>query len=369
MTVMRHIGLMSGTSADGIDAALVDIDQSGQPELIRTLEYSLPERIQHRIETIIRDSATDNSAGVDDMLALDRDLGHCFADAVLELLKDETADAIGSHGQTVLHRPKRHYTLQLGSGAVIAERTGITTITDFRSRDMVLAGEGAPLAPAFHNAVFRDRNEERAIVNIGGIANLTSLPADENAPVLGFDCGPGNTLMDGWCRRHRDTAFDADGNWAREGRIDDTLLRCLLDDDYLKLAPPKSTGREYFHLHRLDEQLQEFSISPVDVQATLAEFTARGICDAIAHHLSGADSLFVCGGGAFNSHLLERIRANFHGQVDTTARLGVDPDWVEAIAFAWLGWRTLNGLTGNLPDVTGASKAAVMGCIWPGIKK
>jgi len=369
MTVTRHIGLMSGTSADGIDAALVDIDQNGRPELVRTLEYALPAQIQHRIETIIRDSATDNSAGIDDVLGLDCDLGHCFADAVDALLNNETAHAIGSHGQTVLHRPQRHYTLQLGSGAVIAERTGITTITDFRSRDMVLAGEGAPLAPAFHNAVFRDRDENRAIVNIGGIANLTSLPANVNAPVLGFDCGPGNTLMDGWCRRHRNTAFDADGSWAREGQIDESLLGCLLDDGYLNLAPPKSTGREYFHLRRLDEQLQEFSTSPVDVQATLAEFTARGICDAIARHFEAAGSLFVCGGGAFNTYLLERIRANFQGPVATTAKLGVDPDWVEAIAFAWLGWRTLNGLSGNLPDVTGASRAAVMGCIWPALKK
>jgi len=353
---------MSGTSADGIDAALITISVDGLPQLLRTLEYSFPDELGRRIEATIA-GETDS---MDNMLALHRDLGHCFADAVIALLEGESAAAIGSHGQTVLHRPDRHYTLQLGSGAVIAERTGITTITDFRDRDMVLAGEGAPLAPALHNAVFRSSHEDRAIVNIGGIANLTSLPARKTSTVLGFDCGPGNTLMDGWYRRHQQGAFDNNGDWARAGKVDTKLLNHMLDDEYLRQSPPKSTGREYFHMPRLDEQLRPFDIRPVDVQATLAEFTARCITDATDSHLNGIEALFVCGGGARNGYLLERLRGNFDGTVDTTAKLGIDPDWVEAIAFAWLGWRTLNGLPGNLPEVTGATKPAILGCIWPG---
>lgn len=358
----RHVGLMSGTSADGIDAALVEIDHnSGKPTLLKKLSYPFPDSLKERIEAAI--SATANT--LDDGLALDTDLGHCFADAVLALLDGESADAIGSHGQTVLHRPDIHATLQLGSGAVIAERTGITTITDFRSRDMVLGGEGAPLAPAFHLAAFSEAGVNRAVCNIGGIANVTSLPGTQDVPVTGFDTGPGNTMMDAWCQRHNNTSYDADGQWARAGRVDAALLPRMLSEPYLRLAPPKSTGRELFNIDWLDRQLTQQSPDPVDVQATLTEFTAVTIAQAIQSYLPEIESLYICGGGAHNGFLIERLARHTKASVKTTAQLGIDPDWVEAIAFAWLSWRTLNGLTGNLPSVTGASESTILGCIWP----
>ncbi len=358
-----HVGLMSGTSADGIDAALVQISQdSGKPTLVRKLSYPFTQPLKERIEAVISGQAN----SLDDGLALNTELGHCFADAVEALLDGDPADAIGSHGQTVLHRPDIHATLQLGSGAVIAERTGLTTVTDFRSRDMVLGGEGAPLAPAFHLSAFHDPGENRAVCNIGGISNVTSLPASTDTAVIGFDTGPGNTLMDGWCRRHINASFDSNGDWARQGNVDTRLLERLLSEPYLKLPPPKSTGRELFNLAWLDKQLGEHSREPVDVQATLAEFTAVTIAQAIDGFLPTIDSLFICGGGAHNNYLLERLARVVNANVDSTQRLGIDPDWVEAIAFAWLSWRTLNGLSGNLPSVTGASASAVLGCIWPG---
>lgn len=364
---VTHVGLMSGTSADGVDAALVEIDQaSGVVRLQKCLKHPFSAPLKERIEAAI----SGDSYRLDDALTLNTELGHCFADAVVALLDGQHADAIGSHGQTVLHRPDQHDTLQLGSGAVIAERTGITTVTDFRSRDMVLGGEGAPLAPAFHHAAFHRRDENRTICNIGGISNLTGLPGDPQAAVTGFDTGPGNTLMDGWCQRHLQSDYDVDGQWARSGRVAGDLLERLLNEPYIDLVPPKSTGRELFNQQWLDRQLADLNskpeIRPEDVQATLVEFTAQTICDATRTHLPETDGVFVCGGGAHNKYLLERLDRLLDVSVTTTQELGIEPDWVEAIAFAWLSWRTLNSKSGNLPEVTGASRSTILGCIWPG---
>ena len=353
---------MSGTSADGIDAALVEIDvATGQPKLVRSLEFALSTQLKQRIENAIRG----DNLSLDEALQLDLDLGEAFAEATLTLLNGDHADAIGSHGQTVLHCPKKGYSLQLGAGAVIAERTGITTVTDFRSRDLALGGQGAPLAPALHQALFRSPAESRVVANIGGIANITLLPPDKDATIIGFDSGPGNTLLDAWCRRHFGASYDQNGEIARRGKIDANLLERLLSDAYFALEPPKSTGREYFHAVWLDRNLENTDLAPIDVQATLAELSARTITDAIAAHSQDADALYVCGGGAHNGHLLDRLAHHFDGSVQTTEKIGLDPDWVEAIAFAWLSFRTLNGLNGNLPDVTGASRPTVLGCVWP----
>jgi len=365
---MRFIGLMSGTSADGIDAALVDIDPEGIPSLVLGRGYDHSPAIAARIEEAI--TAQDLEA--QSLGELDQDLGHAFAQAANQLLADAdiasaSVDAIASHGQTVLHRPESGYSVQLGSGAVIAARTGITTINDFRAADLAHGGQGAPLAPAFHNAVLRSPTENRVVLNLGGIANITWLPSD-NSGVFGFDTGPANTLSDLWCREHTGAGYDADGAWARSGRTDEKLYARFMDDAYFAAGFPKSTGREYFNRDWIDSAMSgERKISPQDIQATLVEVTAGSIAGAIQTHCEGVNRVLVCGGGIHNDYLLERLRSHL-GQatpVDSTATTGIDPDWLEAMAFAWLGWCHLKQRPGNLPDVTGARKAVVLGARWP----
>ncbi len=373
LTSQTFIGLISGTSMDGIDAALVRFngEERGGSELLASHSHPLPPALHSRVMAVAH--------GEDDRLEplarLDVELGREFAAAALALLEaaDHTAEeitAIGSHGQTVRHLPEGEHptTVQLGDPNMIAELTGITTVGDFRRRDMAAGGEGAPLVPAFHAAMLRDPGIERTVVNIGGIANITILPADPTRPVRGFDTGPGNVLMDTWAGRHLGTAFDADGHWAASGKVISELMVAWRADPYFGREPPKSTGRELFNpdwLARSRAPLADYE--PADVQASLCELTAVTIAEAVSAYAAGTEELLVCGGGAHNADLMARLaRALSNRRVESTAAFGLDPDWVEAMAFAWLARQTLAGRPGNLPDVTGARHPVVLGGIYPG---
>ncbi|HXZ46380.1 MAG TPA: anhydro-N-acetylmuramic acid kinase [Pseudolabrys sp.] len=267
------------------------------------------------------------------------------------------------------HRPRaaHPFTLQIGNPSVIAERTGITTVADFRARDMAAGGEGAPMVPAFHRYVLRSTKQNRTIINIGGIANVTYLPGDESQPVAGFDTGPGNTLLDQWIARHRAHPHDEGGQWAASGRLSNALLEYLLKDSFFESPPPKSTGREYFNMEWLDQRLQKISVPPdaADIQATLLQLTALTIARAIRRFLPQTQEAYVCGGGAHNRELMKALAEQLPGvPVATTEALGLHPDWVEASAFAWLAHQTLAGLPGNLPSVTGARHAVIVGGIY-----
>jgi anhydro-N-acetylmuramic acid kinase len=361
---MYYIGLMSGTSMDGIDAVLV---RFGDPDvdLVATLERPYPETLQHALRAA---ALTPVDEPIDNLGALDRQVGEQFRDAALALLQQSglaagEIAAIGSHGQTVRHQPDglRPYTLQIGNPEIIASGTGITVVADFRSADIAAGGQGAPLVPPFHEWLFGRGETGRVIVNIGGIANVTILPPGD-APVTGFDTGPGNTLLDAWVRKNRKTPYDRQGAWAATGEVDEALLERMLDYEYFGLAPPKSTGVEEFNL----VWLERFGAAgdPEDIQATLSELTARSIARHIDEHAPGATHVFVCGGGAHNQDLVDRLARNLPATtIGSTAAVGLDPDWVEAVAFAWLAMRTMNGQTGNLPTVTGARRKVVLGTI------
>jgi len=364
----HYIGLMSGTSVDAIDAVLVRIDPDNHLHLLATHQHPISDSRRAEIQALMLPGENE----IDREGELDMRLGRLFAEAVLAVLKaagkaPSEIRAIGSHGQTIRHRPHsaQAFTRQIGNPSMIAELTGITTVADFRARDVAAGGEGAPLVPAFHNAMFRQTGINRAIVNIGGIANVTYLPGDSGASVIGFDTGPGNTLLDQWVARHQGRSHDQRGEWAASGNILQNLLERLLDDEYFSQSPPKSTGREHFHTSWLSHHLSG-SESPADVQATLAELTARSIAEAIHEWLPGSvDEVYVCGGGAHNTDLLRRLRLRLSDTpLATTTALGLDPDWVEATAFAWLAHQTLAGHPGNLPSVTGANRAVVLGGIY-----
>lgn len=363
-----YIGLMSGTSLDGIDAVAVRF--APEFELIGSHSFDLPQAVRNQILSLCTPS--DNE--IDRMGTLDQALAKLFANAALELinkfnLNKEQIAAIGSHGQTIRHRPESAFTLQIGNPSLIAELTGITTVADFRPRDIAAGGQGAPLVPAFHKALFHSTATPRIILNIGGMANLTWLPTDPNEKVLGYDTGPGNVLMDGWISRHLNRNYDANGHWAATGTVDNLLVNQLLALPYFSQPAPKSTGREQFNMAWLDDEIAN-CIIPVahqDIQATLLELTARSIADQIQHfNLESYPDVFVCGGGSYNKALLNRIAALLpDNAVTTTHALNLDPDWVEAAAFGWLAKQTLNTLPGNLPDVTGADGARVLGAIYP----
>ena len=356
------IGIMSGTSVDGIDAVLAAFSDDGPPRIIDSASADLESSIKDAIIALTQPG--DNE--IDRAGELDILLGERYA-AVANLLiarnSDVSVSVIGSHGQTVRHRPNNPYpfTVQLGSGAVIATRTGVNTVTNFRASDMAAGGQGAPFAPVFHNAVFRDRESARAIVNLGGIANITLLPRGEDQPVTGFDSGPANGLMDAWIQRRLDKPFDEDGRWAASGSIHDALLSELLSHPYLKRKTPKSTGREEFHIGWVDQKLHGLSarVAPQDVQRTLLEFTAKTIADG----LGDSQEIYVCGGGAANSVLTDRLSALSRLPVETTATLGIPPVLVESAAFAWLADQSLRGLPSTLPSVTGARRATIAGNI------
>ncbi|HSC79825.1 MAG TPA: anhydro-N-acetylmuramic acid kinase, partial [Chitinolyticbacter sp.] len=355
-----YIGLMTGTSLDGIDAALVDFT-TVTPRLVAAQGRPLPQSLRSKLQRL--------QASSDDELHLaalaGNELADCYAEAVLALLLRAGVDpahvaAIGNHGQTVRHRPEAGYTVQLGNHARLAELTGISVVGDFRSRDVAAGGQGAPLVPAFHQALFADPARHRVVVNIGGIANLTDLPT--RADATGFDTGPGNVLLDAWIELHQGQRYDSNGQWAATGQVLDDLLDVLLAESYFLLPAPKSTGRDLFHLRWLQGRLSGRHDAPQDVQATLVALTVRTIADAILLQAPGVKEVFVCGGGAHNVLLMQGLATALPGiAVSTTAQLGVDPDWVEAYAFAWLAQRCVTRQTGNLPQVTGAKGARVLG--------
>ena len=360
-----YIGLMSGTSMDGIDAVLVRFGEASV-DIIATHEHPYADTLRHALLNAV---ATPPDQPVDDIGSLDRQVGEHFRDAALALLADcnvpaNDIRAIGSHGQTIRHQPDaiKPYSLQIGNPTIIADGTGVTTVADFRSADIAAGGQGAPLVPPFHDWLFGGTGSERVILNIGGIANVTILRAD-GSPVVGFDTGPGNTLLDRWIHRHRKMPFDRNGEWAASGKADDELLERLLSFGYFRLEPPKSTGLEDFNLDWL-MQHEIAAYAPADVQATLSELTARSVAEAVKRHAPGTAELFVCGGGAYNADLLRRIARHLpETAIGSTADVGLDPEWVEAVAFAWLAMRAINNETGNLPSVTGASHKVVLGTI------
>lgn len=367
--IMNYIGLMSGTSMDAIDAVAASISAENKLMLRATHQEPYPADVKKRLHALRNGAEND----IDFAAELDSELGDLFAQAAQHVqrkagLSTHEIRAIGSHGQTIRHRPDaaHPFSLQLGNPSVIAERTGVTTIGDFRSRDIAAGGQGAPLAPGFHHWAFHSPHCNRAVVNIGGIANATHLPADRGEPIRGFDTGPGNTLLDAWVTRHRHEPYDHAGQWASTGRCLPELLRRLCSDPYFALAPPKSTGFEYFNLEWLQGYLTQLGTAPTahDVQATLVELTSRSIVHALKQYLPKVDELYVCGGGTHNNHLMAALQANLGmTPLHTTATLGLDPDWVEAAAFAWLAHQTLEGNAGNVPTVTGARHAVILGSI------
>ena len=364
----RYIGLLSGTSMDAIDAALVSFDD-GNCRLEHTCSYSMSEDTLSGLRRLVEHP---EDAGLEVLGELDVALGHEFGAAALAVLEasglgPDAVTAIGSHGQTVMHSPGKTnaFTMQIGDPNVIAAATGIATVADFRRRDMALGGEGAPLVPAFHDAVFRSSEESRAVLNIGGIANLTMLPV--GGAVSGFDTGPGNTLMDGWTRRHLGKPFDRAGSWAASAPLDEGLLECLLEHEYFSRPPPKSTGVEEFNLVWLQGILDGLpnAVPPETVQATLCELTARTVADAVRASCSDSGRLLLCGGGANNDALIASLDGHLENWlIERTDVLGIGVDWVEAAAFAWLAQRRLAGLPGNVPAVTGASREAVLGAVY-----
>ncbi len=364
-----YIGLMSGTSMDGIDAALVDFSKQ-TPYLIASHSHKIPSILKNKLKLLTLNSP---QANIDMLGEADTELGLIFADAVNSLLtvtstKSNQIQAIGSHGHTIRHRPDltNNFSMQIGDPNRISYLTGITTIADFRRKDIAAGGEGAPLAPAFHQQVFSNNNEKRAILNIGGIANITFLASGEQ-PCIGFDTGPGNTLMDAWIQKHKNKAFDKNGEWAANSSAHPQLITQLMQDAFVLTKPPKSSGREHYNLQWLEQQLTSFTQISIDqVQASLCHFTCDSIVYAIQQQQIDIDTLIVCGGGAHNIHLMKLLNEKLTNiNVQSSQVLGISPDWVEAIAFAWLAKQTMNNLPGNLPNVTGAKKPLVLGAIYP----
>ncbi len=362
----RYIGVMSGTSLDGVDVVLAAIDER---MVAQQASHSHPIPIE--LKNAILGMCQGQQVTLAQVGELDTRLGILFGEAVLALLEKvgisaEEVTAIGCHGQTVWHQPKGEatFSMQLGDNNRIAALTGITTVGDFRRRDMAYGGQGAPLVPAFHQALLADPAERRMILNIGGIANLSLLLPGQ--PIRGYDTGPGNMLMDAWIWRHRALPYDKNAEWANEGRVNLTLLQQMLSDPYFAEPAPKSTGREYFNISWLEKQLARVhQLAPEDVQATLAELTAVSIAEQV-QLAGGCDRLMVCGGGARNPLVMARLSAMLPGtEVCTTDTFGVSGDDMEALAFAWLAFRTLSGKSGNLPSVTGASRETVLGAIYP----
>ncbi len=361
---------MSGTSLDALDAALLDF-ATQPPRLIATHSQTIEPELRAELRALSHGGETDE---IERLGRLDAALGERLAALTLGLLDKAglTATgirAIGSHGQTIRHRPEATppFTLQIGDPNRIAAATRITTVADFRRRDLAQGGQGAPLVPAFHAAVFRAPGEPRVIANIGGMANVTLLPADPAQPVTGFDTGPGNVLMDAWAERHLGKPYDADGAWAAGSTADSALLTALLAHPFFTRTPPKSCGREQFNLDWLDERIRAVGApDPQAVQATLCALTARSLTDAVERHAPGCARLLVCGGGARNTTLMQHLQARLPDcAVESTAAHGLPPQWVECAAFAWLARETLAGRPGNLPAVTGAARATVLGAIYP----
>lgn len=363
MSAELYIGLMSGTSLDGVDAALVQIGD-GELRFLSSAYLPYPPEVRAAALGL-------HSPGPDDLhhaSLLANRVAALYAQTTADLLEAAGTEArhikaIGAHGQTVRHNPAAGYTLQLINPALLAELSGITTIADFRSRDIAAGGQGAPLVPAFHDAMLRHPGEHRIVLNLGGIANITDLAPGR--PTRGFDTGPGNMLLDAWIQDQRGLPYDENGAWGASGKASEHLLTRLLAHPYLTQLPPKSCGREEFNLAWLQSCL-DGSEAAEDVQASLVELSARSVTDAILTHCGKPDVLFACGGGARNPELMAALARNLPDtKVSSTDAAGLDSDSVEAIAFAWLAQRTMHGLTGNLPEVTGARGERVLGAIHP----
>ncbi|AOY67322.1 anhydro-N-acetylmuramic acid kinase [Xanthomonas perforans] len=376
MSVFEHVdsplylGLMSGTSADGIDAALVRFADATHRrcELVAGTTVAWEPQLR---ETLVALGQGAETVAIDALGQVDAQVGLAFAAAANRLIGDSGVErrqirAIGSHGQTIRHRPNANpaFTWQIGDASRIAEHTGITTVADFRRRDVAAGGQGAPLMPAFHLAMLGAGDEDRAVLNLGGIGNLTLIPRD--GAVLGFDTGPANALLDSWCQRHHGTPFDAEGAFAASGRVDAVLLQALLADPWFALPPPKSTGREQFHLDWAVQAMGSARLDAADVQATLLELTAASVADALLRLQPTTRRVLVCGGGVRNPVLLARLAARLPGMVvESSARYGLDPDYLEAMGFAWLAAELLAGRAANLPAVTGAAGPRLLGAIYP----
>ena len=370
-----YIGLMSGTSLDGVDGVLVDFSDAKPHVLARA---SLPFESLFRAELLALNSPTHNE--LHRAALAGNQIAATYARVVQNLLVQTNCCAadvcsIGAHGQTVRHQPDRTskdaagvgYTLQLNNPALLAELTGITVVADFRSRDIAAGGQGAPLVPAFHRFVFGQADTTVSVLNLGGIANVSVLPANPSEPVLGFDCGPGNALMDAWCQQQTGQPFDKGGAWAASGQCLPDLLAQLLDEPYFNQVPPKSTGRDLFSLAWLQHKLQGFAGARAqDIQTTLTELTARACVDCLTSYAKNSTSLVVCGGGAFNHHLMQRLQAGLPGlRVSSSDQHGLPPLEVEAAAFAWLARQSLLRQPGNLPSATGATGPRILGAIYP----
>lgn len=380
-----YIGLMSGTSLDGVDGVMVQFSnahnahhvhdaQSSPMTVLASAQLAFSEEI--KLAAMALQQSGENEIHREALLA--NQLAKVYADCVEQLKKrkpDAIIQAIGVHGQTIRHRPELSYTRQTNNPALLAELTGIDVIADFRSRDIAAGGQGAPLVPAFHRAIFgraqqqgQQSSQQSVVVNIGGMSNISIL--HEDGETSGFDTGPGNVLMDAWIHRHQQKAYDQDGEWAAQGKVDTQLLEALNDEDFFHQAPPKSTGRDLFHLQWLDEKLQNFShLSAEDVQASLCALTSKTIVDSIEQYASAAhdvDAVYVCGGGAFNQTLMKQIKHSLPNVlVVDTSHLGVDPQHVEAIAFAWLAQQFTLRQAGNMPQVTGAKGERILGALYP----
>ena len=359
-----YIGVMSGTSLDGLDFAL--IEQNNRTVLRATHYEPMPPQLNYELLRLC-------SSGPDELARVslaEQTWANLAANGIQSLLRSAAIDstavrAIGSHGQTVRHEPQRGFTIQIGNPALLAELSNISVVADFRRRDVAAGGQGAPLVPAFHEAMFGEKNRVRAVLNIGGFSNLSLLQPSE--ATRGFDCGPGNVLMDAWIQRHLGQQYDREGAWASSGRSNDLLLDQLLSDSYFATQGPKSTGRELFNLPWLDSHLASFpKVAPEDVQATLLELTARSICESLIASQQGTHDVLVCGGGAHNTALMRSLASLLPGcEVKSTSAYGVDPDWIEAMAFAWLAHCCVEGIPANRPSVTGARGLRILGAIYP----
>lgn len=365
-----YIGLMSGTSLDGVDGVLVDFSEDrAAPRVAGHCHEPFGSAL--RDELLALNTPDDNELHRAALAA--NAVTRAYASVVTALLyggsrSAKEVRAIGAHGQTVRHRPGEFdgtgYTTQLLNGALLAEATSIDVVCDLRSRDVAAGGQGAPLAPGFHAGVFGDPQESRAVLNLGGIANLTLL--QPGRPVVGFDCGPANALMDAWCQRHQGRPFDEQGAWAASGQVEPSLLATMLSEPYFAGSPPKSTGRDLFHSAWLDNCLSSHDAAPADVQATLAMLTVESVARDLERHAPDTVALFVCGGGARNTHVLQQLARRLPAvRVETTDALGLPVDQVEAAAFAWLAHRFIGRLPGNLPEVTGARGSRVLGAFHP----
>ncbi len=362
-----YIGTMSGTSMDGLDLIAVDFNQS-QVHLLFSKTIPYPDKLRDELTGI----ALNPDATINQMCKLDTLLGQFYAATINTFIDTNNINrkdivAIGSHGQTIRHNIDHDspYTLQIGDPNIIAAKTGVTVVADFRRRDVALGGQGAPFATAFHNQVFRSDKINRAIINIGGIANITFLPADNNKPVCGFDTGPGNTFLDAISSQFFQEKFDSNGKHARSGKIHTEILKTMLEiEPYFKQNIPKTTGTDYFSPDWL-ERFQIKDIPPQDIMATLVELTVLNLCNGIQSLPEQIDECYICGGGAHNSYLLERLKHHLQSSsIETTESLGVHPDWVEALAFAWLAQQTMQKKPGNLPSVTNAEKFTILGAVY-----